>query len=297
MGPGTEEQVCNLWSELPFASCDRAAGMMEGGGLHRKTTEVPLLVKGMKWEHYKEELRAWAICAEVVMDKRVMALQIAINLPLRHPLNLRERVFDKGEYGVDKLNAETGVDDLIKFLDNVFMKDPLSNRYDVWKQVTQFKRKKNQDVEAYIAAFEALFRKAESNKLIYPADIKGFMLMEGAELSTLQTQFVTNNCDFSCSNPVTDAPRLLNEIKAGLKKTAGQQSALLGGGGAAAALYTEHDLEVFLSTEKGKKLVKAAAGKKQRKKSSSEGDKSDKVFTCWYCNDPGHRKYDCPVFR
>ena len=73
MGPGTEELVCNLWSELPFASCDswqgvgrdsaarnwfRAAGMMEGDGLHRKTTEVPLLVKGMKWEHYKEELRA-----------------------------------------------------------------------------------------------------------------------------------------------------------------------------------------------------------------------------------------------
>jgi hypothetical protein len=82
-----------------------------------------------------------------------------------------------------------------------------------------------------------------------------------------------------------------------LKKTAGQQSALLGGGGAAAALYTEHDLEVFLSTEKGKKLVKAAAQKKQRKKSLSEVDKGDRVFKCWYCSDPGHRKYDCPVFK
>jgi hypothetical protein len=54
-----------------------------------------------------------------------------------------------------------------------------------------YKREKWMDVESYISKYEALFRRAEKNKIIYPDDIKGFMVMEGANLSVLQAQFVT----------------------------------------------------------------------------------------------------------
>ena len=258
------------------------------------TTTVPKMQKGMTWEHFKEEIRAWALCADGAVEKKLMAVQIAINLPMNHPLRLRERVFDSGEYGVSKLNADNGVEDLITFLDGIFIKDPLSNRYEIWKKVVSYKREKGMDVESYISKYEALFRRAEKNKIMYPDDIKGFMIMEGANLSVLQAQFVTNNCDFKCSDPTVDAPRLFSEIKAGLKKVCGQQSALLGGSGAT-SLIAEGDLECFLSTERGKNLIKKTLGK--RKHSASEGDKEVFKFSCWYCEKQGHRKLDCEEFR
>ena len=80
---------------------------------------------------------------------------------------------------------------------------------------------------------------------------------------------MTNNCDFKCSDPAVDAPRLYSKIKAGLKKVCGQQSVL--GGSGATSLIAEGDLECFLSTERGKNLLKNTLGK--RKHSFSEGDK------------------------
>ena len=280
-----------LWRELPFPVIVKRKMAGEGQSW---TTTVPKMQKGMTWEHFKEEIRAWALCADGAVEKKLMAVQIAINLPMNHPLRLRERVFDSGEYGVSKLNADNGVEDLITFLDGIFIKDPLSNRYEIWKKVVSYKREKGMDVESYISKYEALFRRAEKNKIMYPDDIKGFMIMEGANLSVLQAQFVTNNCDFKCSDPTVDAPRLFSEIKAGLKKVCGQQSALLGGSGAT-SLIAEGDLECFLSTERGKNLIKKTLGK--RKHSASEGDKEMFKFSCWYCEKQGHRKLDCEEFR
>ena len=271
-----------LWQQLPYTA---APAKMAPTDSNAWTTTVPKMQKGMNWDHFKEEVRAWSLCAERSVEKKLMAVQVAINLPVNHPLRLRERVFDPGEYGVSKLNADTGVEDLIKFLDGIFLKDPLSNRYEIWKKVVGFRREQSTDVETCISQYEALFRKAEKNKIQYPDDIKGFMIMEGANLTMLQTQFVTNNCDFSCGEPARDAPRLYQEIKAGLKKVCGQQSTLLGGGqsGGGPALYTEEDLECFLAKEKGKNILKKSlSGKKPRKHSLSEGDKDSFKFSCWY---------------
>ena len=97
-----------LWRELPFPVIVKRKMAGEGQSW---TTTVPKMQKGMTWEHFKEEIRAWALCADGAVEKKLMAVQIAINLPMNHPLRVRERVFDSGEYGVSKLNADNGVED------------------------------------------------------------------------------------------------------------------------------------------------------------------------------------------
>jgi hypothetical protein len=54
----------------------------------------------------------------------------------------------------------------------------------------------------------------------------------------------------------------------------------------------EQVFEVFLTSNKGKELVQAAA-RKARRRSTSEGDSAG--FKCWYYEKEGHTKRDCPT--
>jgi hypothetical protein len=120
-----------------------------------------------------------------------------------------------------------------------------------------------------------------------PKDIHGLMILDGAKLAQPLKQLVATGCYLECKDPTTDAPRLYEEIVAGLQKVAGQHQALLGGDGGAAMYSTnEEAFKVFLASNKGKELVQAAARKARRR--SSEGDSA--AFKCWYCEKAGHAK-------
>jgi hypothetical protein len=107
---------------------------------------------------------------------------------------------------------------------------------------------------------------------LLPKDIQGLMILNGAKLMQHHKQLVATGCNFECKDPTTDTPRLYEEIVAGLQKVAGQHQALLGGDGGAAMYSTNEEVfEVFLASNKGKELVKAAA-RKVRIRSASEGD-------------------------
>ena len=140
-----------------------------------------------------------------------------------------------------------------------------------------------------------LLTKGKSFVLWKQEDIQGLMILDGAKLSQSLKQLVATGCYFSCTTPATDAPRLYDEIVAGLHKVAGQHAALLGGGDDGVAMYStnEEAFEVFLASNKGKELVQAAARKARRKSSYSEGDPTP--FKCWYCDKEGHPKRDCPT--
>ena len=54
-----------------------------------------------------------------------------------HPLKIKERVFDSAEHGIAKLNTETGVETLLKFLEEtVFYNDPMTDRYKMWQDLS-----------------------------------------------------------------------------------------------------------------------------------------------------------------
>ena len=192
------------------------------------------------------------------------------------------------------LNKDDGVKKLLEFMETkVFYNDPMTDRYKLWQDLTKIMRDKNQTMTAYIYEAEAAFRRASDVKLDLPKDIQGLMILDGAKLAQHHKQLVATGCNFECKDLTTDAPRLYEEIVAGLQKVAGQHQALLGGDGRAAMFSTNEDaFEVFLASDKGKELVQVVA-RKARRRRSSEGDSS--VFKCWYCKKTGHAKRDCPT--
>ena len=104
--------------------------------------------------------------------------------------------------------------------------------------MSKIARDKHQTMTAYIYEAEAAFRRASDVKLEIPKNIQGLMILDGAKLTQPLKQLVATGCNFECKDPTTDAPRLYDEIVAGLHKVAGQHQALLGGDGGAAMYST-----------------------------------------------------------
>ena len=66
------------------------------------------------------------------IDDRVMAVQVALSLPGKHPLRIRQRVFSEklDGYGLNRLKGEEGLGGLMTFLDKFFKEDSLGMKYD-----------------------------------------------------------------------------------------------------------------------------------------------------------------------
>jgi hypothetical protein len=97
----------------------------------------------------KGKVEALKICVETPENKTRLAVDLAINLPHRHSLKIKERVLDPTEFGVLKLNAVNGVKDLLEFMETkVFYNDPMTDRYKLWQDLTKITRDKHQTMTA-----------------------------------------------------------------------------------------------------------------------------------------------------
>ena len=125
------------------------------------------------------------------------------------------------------MNVEDGVKNLLEFMETkVFYNDPMTDRYKLWQYITKIMRDKHRTMTAYIYEAEAVLRRAEDVKLVLPKDIQGLLILEGAKFEQHHKQLVATGCNFECKDPLTEAPRLYEEIVAELQKVAGQHQAL-----------------------------------------------------------------------
>ena len=80
-----------------------------------------------------DELTAWTYVTD--LDKEKQGIAVALSLPENDSSQIRDKVFS--ELKIEDLNANDGVDILIRFMDNVFKKDELT---DMYEQYTNFDR-------------------------------------------------------------------------------------------------------------------------------------------------------------
>ena len=142
-----------------------------------------------------------------------------------------------------ELNADDGVDVLIKQLDTVFKKEAIDEAYSPFES---YKRKPEETVSDYIIEFEHRYSKAKKFEMALPDSVLAYKLLEGAWLSQKERKLVltaVNKLEFSA-------------IKSALKRIYGQQGSV----GSATNFKSEskHQRITYLSctncTEKSIKL-------------------------------------------
>ena len=111
------------------------------------------------------------------------------------------------------MNADDGVDVLIKQLDTVFKKEAIDEAYSLFES---YKRKPEETVSDYIIEFEHRYSKVKKFEMALPDSVLVYKLLEGAWLSQKERKLVltaVNKLEFSA-------------IKSALKRIYGQQGSM-----------------------------------------------------------------------
>ena len=95
------------------------------------------------------------------------------------------------------MNADHGVDVLIKQLDTVFKKEAIDEAYSPFES---YKRKPEETVSDYIIEFEHRYSKAKKFEMALPDSVLAYKLLAGAWLSQKERKLVltaVNKLEFS----------------------------------------------------------------------------------------------------
>ena len=166
------------------------------------------------YSRWVDEVRAWEALTDLEVKKRGLAL--ALSLPEEHSNNIRDKVFS--EVPIEDLNKEDGVKTLLRFMDNIFKKDELSEAYEVYADFDRYKRTEEISIEMYVMEFEKLYHRTKKFKMELPEAVLAFKLLEGANLNKTDKQLVLTGVDYA--KPDT----LFRQMTCSLKKFFGKQS-------------------------------------------------------------------------
>ena len=140
-------------------------------------------------------------------------MALALSLPEKDSSNIRDKVFC--DVSLEDLKSDDGVKKLIKFMDNLFKKDELSEAYEIFSDFERFKRSPTMTMDTYTMEFDKLYNKTKKFAMVLPESVKAFKLLEGAELKQKDWQLVLTGVNYDTLN---------KQINSALKKFFGRQS-------------------------------------------------------------------------
>ena len=86
---------------------------------------VPCLDGDTNYETYKNEVEMWQVVTDIPKAKQGVWLALAISS--KHPLSLKDKVLSSG-LGKAKLGCDTGIENLLEYLDKIFLKGNFSEK-------------------------------------------------------------------------------------------------------------------------------------------------------------------------
>ena len=176
--------------------------------------QPPSFVSDVKsYAEYKEDLERWSRLTS--LDKKLQAEMVVYYLD-GHPSRIKEKIVT--HFG-DKLQVETGVKDLIKFLDSIYSKDDMADVWDKYKRFSDHRRKSDETMSDFLPDWTMCYSKLKATGCDYSDSILGLKLLEDAQLSDMDTKLVLTGVSFK---EAKDKNNLLEQITNSLKKFTGQ---------------------------------------------------------------------------
>ncbi|KAG1673036.1 DNA polymerase epsilon subunit 2 [Nymphon striatum] len=166
------------------------------------------------YNRWVEEIKAWKELTDLEETKQGLA--IALSLPEDDSTSIRDKVFN--EISVEDLKKEDGSETLIKFMDNIFKQDELSEAYEAYAEFDRHKRSGQITMEMYVVEFEKLYHRTKKFKMELPEAVRAFKLLEGANLEKKDRQLVLTGVDY------TETNSLCKQMGNSLRKFFGKQS-------------------------------------------------------------------------
>ena len=133
----------------------------------------------LPYSEWKHEVKVWQAFTSLEKSKVGPALFLSLSGSARDAAR---------EVPIEVLNSDTGLDTLIKKLDELFLKDENNAAFEAYDAFERYERPSGMSVFEYINAFERLYQKAKYHKLELPDGVLAYRLLRSANLSDAHQQ-------------------------------------------------------------------------------------------------------------
>ena len=145
------------------------------------------------------EVELWSEVTDIAKAKQ--GTTVALSLPDEDDLfklNIRERVIN--EMDLTKLRAETGVQELLTFLNPIYKQDDLTAAYDSWSDFENLKRTQGMLIEEFISEYQKLNNHICKQKIVLPEAVLAFKLLDSSGLDHTDRKLVLTGVDYTKEN-------------------------------------------------------------------------------------------------
>ena len=165
----------------------------------------PELESKEDYENWKDDVMTWCDLTDLPKEKHALAIQLSLTGRARQAAKQLSR---------ETLKVATGVDVLMKKLDDVFLLDKGRRQFFAFHELYNLRRKTEAYVKTFISEFENIYFKFTKQGMTLPDPVIAFMLLASCNLSDDKVQLV-----MSAVRNVT-----LDEMKNVLKRVFGGET-------------------------------------------------------------------------
>ena len=141
----------------------------------------PSLNKDISYTKWKKELAIWQTFTNLEPKKRAPAIFLTLEGQARDAVL---------EMEIEKLNCDDGVQELLKTLDVLYLKDECTLAYEAYESFEKYIRPTDLSITEYIIQFERLYNKAKSFKMEIHDGVLAYRLLNNANLSDTHKQLI-----------------------------------------------------------------------------------------------------------
>ena len=119
------------------------------------------------------------------------------------------------ELDIEKLNDDSGVDNVLKRLDKLFLQDSNQPAYMAYDKFEKFQRSPDMDIKEYINQFESQYNKIRVHNMELPDGVLAYMVLKSANISQEHEQLARATItEFSYSNMTEQLKKIFGDVAA-----------------------------------------------------------------------------------
>ena len=219
--------------------------------------------------NWRKDIMVWKMFTETKVEKLGAAVYLAIQGKARECVR---------DMDMNILGTAQGFDEILKVLDDVYMKDENSRAFCAMQEFYEYSRNSGEGFPDFIVAFEQKYNKLKQFKMDLPEGVKAFFLLKAANLSseTEKLARAVSKLEYK-------------DMRDHLMKIFGDPGVLSGKDDVPPVkeevFYGEHDDRRNYNRNRGR-------GRSRFPRATRGGPRRD--LRCFECNSPKHFVNECP---
>ena len=145
------------------------------------TKNLPKLEDDACYETWKRDIEIWQELTDLPKPKQALAIHLSLSGKAR---------VASSELGIADLKTDTGVETLLRKLDEIFLADKGRRQFLAFNNLYNYRRSEGKSIKDFITEFEHLNFQFKREDMELPGPVMAFMLLSAANLNETETHLV-----------------------------------------------------------------------------------------------------------